>query len=78
MNKAFDVYGIGNALVDLVLEVDHNFIEKHKIDKGIMTLVDDKRQAEILEGLRIEPHMMKSGGSAANTVISVSQFGGNS
>jgi sugar/nucleoside kinase (ribokinase family) len=77
MNRSFDVYGIGNALVDLVLEVDHDFITKHKIDKGLMTLVDDERQAELLDGVEVKPHMMKSGGSAANTIISVSQFGGN-
>ncbi|MEM7548867.1 MAG: adenosine kinase [Bacteroidota bacterium] len=76
MSKFYDVYGIGNAVVDLIVEVDHDFLDQHKIDKGIMTLVDEERQKELLKNLDLKPEMMKSGGSAANTIISVNQFGG--
>ncbi|MCO5272475.1 MAG: adenosine kinase, partial [Cyclobacteriaceae bacterium] len=44
MKKKYDVYGIGNALVDIVTEVDHGFFTENNIEKGVMTLVDEKRQ----------------------------------
>ena len=73
----YDIYGIGNALVDIEYQVDGDFLEQHFIDKGLMTLVDEQRQTELIEAL--QKHMIKkqSGGSAANTVIASSQFGAN-
>jgi sugar/nucleoside kinase (ribokinase family) len=40
----YDVYGIGNAIVDIITEVDHDFFTKNEVEKGVMTLVDEKRQ----------------------------------
>lgn len=71
----YHVYGIGNALVDAEFKVDDHFLEKMKIDKGLMTLVDEDRQAEILE--QLDQPKRACGGSAANTMIAVSQFGGS-
>jgi hypothetical protein len=34
MEKTFDIYGIGNALVDMEFEVTSDFFEKHAIEKG--------------------------------------------
>jgi sugar/nucleoside kinase (ribokinase family) len=70
----YHVYGIGNALVDAEFTVEDHFLEKMKIDKGLMTLVDENRQAEILEEL--SQAKRACGGSAANSMIAVSQFGG--
>ena len=41
MTKSYDLYAIGNALVDMEYEVHDEFFNKHRIDKGLMTLVDD-------------------------------------
>jgi sugar/nucleoside kinase (ribokinase family) len=76
--RKYDVYGIGNALVDTEFEVEESFLKKHKVEKGLMTLVDDARQAYLaglIDGERVKK---QSGGSAANTVIAVNQFGGKS
>jgi sugar/nucleoside kinase (ribokinase family) len=78
MNKQYDVYGIGNALVDIVTEVDHSFFEKHDIEKGVMTLVDEKRQHQLITAIDMDRSKMACGGSAANTMIAVGQFGGTS
>lgn len=79
MTKKYDVYAIGNALVDMEFEVLDLFFEKHGIDKGLMTLVDEKRQNELLYALGSANKLkQQSGGSAANTIIAVSQFGGKS
>ena len=52
--KKYDVYGIGNAIVDIVTEVDNEFFDKNNVEKGVMTLVDEKRQLELDEGHRHE------------------------
>ena len=73
----YHIYGIGNALVDIEYEVDVSFLIEHQVDKGMMTLVDEARQIELISAL--DKHMVKkqSGGSAANTMIAASQFGAN-
>lgn len=76
MKKTYDVFGIGNALVDIVFEADNSFLEKYKVEKGLMTLVDEARQHELIEALQLDENMMQCGGSAANTMIGASQFGG--
>jgi sugar/nucleoside kinase (ribokinase family) len=74
--KKFDVYGIGNAIVDIVTEVDHDFFQKNGIEKGVMTLVDEKRQLELMEVIDMKRSRMSGGGSAGNTVVALNQFGG--
>lgn len=76
MSKKYNVYGIGNALVDLEFEVGHDFLKKHNIEKGVMTLVDEETQFNLIDEINREETVQKSGGSAANTVIALSQFGG--
>jgi sugar/nucleoside kinase (ribokinase family) len=78
MSRQYDVYGIGNALVDIVTEVDLDFFMQNGIEKGVMTLVDEKRQGELIRAIDMKKSKMSCGGSAANTMIGVSQFGGKS
>ncbi len=78
MTKKYDVYGIGNALVDMEFEVLDAFFTKNKIDKGLMTLVDEELQNDLMNALGTEVLKQQCGGSAANTIIAVSQFGGKS
>ncbi len=78
MAKKFDVYGIGNALVDMEFEVTTDFLKSASIEKGLMTLVDENRQTEIVNTLTGIAHKRSCGGSAANTMIAISQFGGKS
>lgn len=75
MSKKYDVYAIGNALVDMEFEVNDSFFSSHKIDKGLMTLVDEDRQNYLLKALGSGAKKRQCGGSAANTIIAVSQFG---
>lgn len=76
MNK-YNVYAIGNALVDMEFAIDDDFLTKMNIDKGVMTLVDKDQQQALYEALAGHSGKMASGGSAANTIIAVSHFGGN-
>jgi len=42
-SAAFDVLGIGNAIVDVITHADDAFISKHALVKGAMTLIDEAR-----------------------------------
>jgi sugar/nucleoside kinase (ribokinase family) len=72
----YDVYGIGNALVDIVTEIDEAFLQENEVEKGVMTLVDEKRQHHLIEAIKGKNKNMQCGGSAANTLIGLAQFGG--
>ena len=76
--KKYHVYGIGNALVDMEFEVEDSFFNDNGIDKGVMTLVDEDRQHELMGHLDAFDGKKASGGSAANTIIASSYFGGKS
>ncbi len=75
--KKYNVYGIGNAIVDIVTEVDHDFFEINNIEKGVMTLVDEKRQLQLMKVIDMRKSRMSGGGSAGNTVVALNQFGGS-
>jgi len=75
----FDVYGVGNALVDKEFEVDESFFQENDIEKGLMTLVGQEEQQQLLDVLIGKYGIKKraGGGSCANTLYALSQFGGN-
>lgn len=74
--KKYNVYAIGNALVDMEFAVEDEFLAQQNIDKGVMTLVDTDQQQALYEALAGHTGKMASGGSAANTIIAVNHFGG--
>ena len=73
--KNYHVYGIGNALLDLDFEVSEETLERLKIDKGLMTLIDEDRHHYLLEELDGIKHLKTCGGSAANTIFTLQQMG---
>lgn len=76
--KKYVAYGIGAALVDTEIKVQDSELDQMNVGKGVMTLVDEKRQAELINHL--EGHLVKanhaSGGSAGNSMIASALFGG--
>lgn len=73
---AYDLYALGNALVDMEYQVEPEDLTRLDINKGVMTLVDEAHQLRIMSHLHERDHHRGSGGSAANSVIALSQFGG--
>ena len=74
----YHVYGVGNALVDLEFEIPESKLGELKIDKGLMTLIEEDRHQELLSALDgVEPRPC-GGGSAANTIVASAQLGANS
>ena len=76
--KKYKAYGIGAALVDTEIKVEDSDLAQMNVEKGLMTLVDQDRQNELIGHL--EGHLVKanhaSGGSAGNSMIATAQFGG--
>ena len=75
--KSYHVYALGNALVDMEFEVEDQFLIDNSIDKGVMTLVEEQRQHELVNQLDAFEGNKASGGSAANSLIAVAGFGGS-
>jgi sugar/nucleoside kinase (ribokinase family) len=72
-----NVFGVGNALVDIQAQVPDSILEQIGFAKGIMTLIDNDVQQTVLAGLGDIPFNRCAGGSAANTIIGIQQLGGS-
>lgn len=75
-HRRCDVYGLGNALVDLEYRVDDGYLRDMDLAKGHMTLVDESRIDALAASLDDHEPKRRAGGSAANTVFAVHAFGG--
>lgn len=71
------IFGVGAALMDVLAKVDDSFIEAQGSPKGGMTLVELEQSEELLESCQDEK-VLVAGGSACNTLVGVSQLGGES
>ncbi len=75
MRKQYQIYGIGNALVDFEIETSDQQLALLKIDKGVMTLIEESRQDDLFEIFINNRHSRACGGSAANTIIGAQSLG---
>lgn len=75
--KPYAAYAIGAALVDTEIQVTDEVLAAINVEKGMMTLVDEARQTEILGHL--SDHIVRarhaSGGSAGNSMIATALMG---
>lgn len=78
MVKNINLCGLGNGLIDLLAHVSDEDVARLQLRKGEMTLVDYNTQAKALEYLKDKKQSRCSGGSAANTIIAFTAFGGKS
>lgn len=69
-----DIIAIGNAIVDVINQTDEEFLLKHGLTKGTMSLINSE-QIEKLSNL-LPQGIERSGGSAANTAVGISSLGG--
>jgi fructokinase len=70
------ILGIGNAIVDVFVKVDDNFLSKNKLIKGSMKLIEKNEFESLKDTIKIEK--IEAGGSVANTMAGISYLGGNS
>jgi len=76
MSTKIQLSGIGNALVDLQVEATDSDIKALEFAKGTMTLVTTEKQQQLLAYFAHKNPNKCSGGSAANTIVAFSGFGG--
>lgn len=72
----YDVFAVGNALVDIQVQVEDSLIESLGFHRGAMTLVDEHTQIQVLSSIQGHRVTRCAGGSAANTVVGLAEFGG--
>ncbi|EKV00151.1 sugar kinase, ribokinase [Leptolyngbya sp. PCC 7375] len=72
----YNVYGLGNALVDIECALSVETLAAIGMDKGVMTLLDEAVQNNAIAQLNGHQTKRICGGSAANTIIAISQLGG--
>jgi sugar/nucleoside kinase (ribokinase family) len=71
--KKYGVVGIGHAIVDVLADVEDEFLAAHKLEKGMMKLIDEA-DVEALHD-RIKSAARESGGSVANTIAGLASLG---
>jgi fructokinase len=70
------ILGIGNAIVDVFVKVDDNFLSKNRLVKGSMKLIEKDEFESLKSTIKIEK--IEAGGSVANTMAGISYLEGNS
>ena len=71
VDKNFDIVGIGNSIVDVIADIDDQYLVKHDIRKGLMSLVGLESVKKISDNLDIKTTV--SGGSVANSIVCLAQ-----
>ncbi|OYU44222.1 MAG: adenosine kinase [Burkholderiales bacterium PBB4] len=72
----YDLYAIGNALVDSEYEVSDAQLQAMGVEKRHMTLIDMPRRTKLLSAVQGLHSRRTGGGSAGNTVVALAQLGG--
>jgi len=71
----FDVSGLGNPLVDILVYVDDNFLYKNNLNKGIMHLIGRERKQYLLDLIKEKNFEISIGGSCPNTIATLAKLG---
>ena len=74
--KEFQICGLGNAIVDIFLEISEAEFAGLGFERGGMRLVDHAEQRSLLDRYQKHEPKLVSGGSVANSIIAFSQLGG--
>jgi sugar/nucleoside kinase (ribokinase family) len=70
------ILGIGNAIVDIFVKVNDDFLLKNKLIKGSMKLIEKTEYENLTKKIKIEK--IEAGGSVANTMAGIAYLNGNS
>ena len=70
------ILGIGNAIVDIFVKVNDDFLSKNKLIKGSMKLIERTEYENLKKIIKIEK--IEAGGSVANTMAGIAHLKGDS
>ena len=68
------ILGIGNAIVDVFIKVDDDFLLKNNLTKGSMKLIEKNEFESLKSTIKIEK--IEAGGSVANTMAGIAYLQG--
>lgn len=73
----FDIYGLGNALIDTEFSVSDDFLSSAGLVKGSMTIVTEQKQVNLIKLLNSTKlkSVKTCGGSVCNSIVSASYLG---
>ena len=72
-NKIVDLIGLGNAIVDIIVNIEDEFLKINNLEKGSMNLINSDESQTLLENCKVIKQL--SGGSSANTVVCLAELG---
>ena len=72
-NKIIDLIGLGNAIVDIIVNIEDDFLKINNLEKGSMNLINSNKSKTLLNNCNVIKQI--SGGSSANTVVSLAELG---
>ncbi len=76
MSKTKKVLGLGNALVDIMTQLeDESLLQEFGLPKGSMQLVDKTKSDQVVDGTKHLKTSLAAGGSAANTINGLAKLG---
>ena len=76
--KKYDVIGVGNALMDVLVELpDSSLLESFGMKDGDWSVVENDHWEKVFEAVSIHGTKIDSGGSVANTISTVGLLGGS-
>ena len=75
LKKDIDLIGLGNAIVDIIVNVEDKFLEINTLKKGSMNLINSNESEVLLKNCKVIKKV--SGGSSANTVVCLAELGNN-
>ena len=52
-NKNVDLIGLGNAIVDIIVNIEDEFLEINNLDKGSMNLINPDESQKLLENCSV-------------------------
>lgn len=70
-----DIFGLGNALMDIQAFIPDEVIKKLGLEKGRMYLVEEEKSKEILNAITDYKTISVPGGSCANTMCTAAMLG---
>ena len=76
--KSLDVFGVCNGIVDIFSDITESDFSGLGFEKGTMRLVEASDQQALLRRVGATAPILRSGGSVANSMITVAQLGGKS
>ena len=74
-NKSVDLIGLGNAIVDIIVNIEDEFLKINNLEKGSMNLINSEESQLLYENCKVIKQI--SGGSSANTVVCLAKLGNN-